>query len=40
LVGSPPEFSAVKAFIVVNRRTRKIVAEFGTARKPKHFATA
>jgi hypothetical protein len=35
-----PGFSALKAFIVVNRQTRKILAEFATARKLKLFATA
>jgi hypothetical protein len=36
-VGSPPEFSALKAFIVVNRRTRKIVAEFETREEAEAF---
>jgi hypothetical protein len=34
---SPPEFSALKAFIVVNRRTRKIVAEFETREEAEAF---
>jgi hypothetical protein len=37
LIGPPPESWALKAFIVVNRRTRKIVAEFGTREEAEAF---
>jgi alkylated DNA nucleotide flippase Atl1 len=37
LMGQPPESSDLKAFIVVNRRTRKIVAEFGTREEAEAF---
>jgi hypothetical protein len=37
LVGSPRESGALKDFIVVNRLTRKIVAEFGTREEAEAF---
>jgi hypothetical protein len=33
----PPEFGVLKDFIVVNRLTRKIVAEFGTREEAEAF---
>jgi hypothetical protein len=35
--GLPPEFGVLKDFIVVNRLTRKIVAEFGTREEAEAF---